>query len=91
MANTSGDGGAFAPILAAMNTMQSNVQGKEKADAHEYLEKFQKSVYITEQFILVYANNLYRRKHGISLMLYCKMHLLQLKPGYSPPQLLRER
>lgn len=33
----------FAPILAALATMQSNVQGKEKHEAHQYLEKFQKS------------------------------------------------
>lgn len=34
----------FAPILKALATMQSNVAGKEKADAHSFLEKFQKSV-----------------------------------------------
>lgn len=34
----------FAPILKALATMQSNVAGKEKADAHNFLEKFQKSV-----------------------------------------------
>lgn len=36
--------GGFAPIVAALNTMQSNLQGKEKVEAHEFLEKFQKSV-----------------------------------------------
>jgi hypothetical protein len=39
---TASDG--FAPILKALATMQSNVAGKEKADAHSFLEKFQKSV-----------------------------------------------
>ncbi len=34
----------LAPILVALSTMQSNVQGKDKMQAHEYLEKFQKSV-----------------------------------------------
>ncbi|KAI2788206.1 hypothetical protein POX_e06219 [Penicillium oxalicum] len=39
------DGGqAFAPVLAAVATMQGNVPRSEKAQAHEFLEKFQKSV-----------------------------------------------
>ena len=36
--------GALAPMLSALATMQSNVAGKEKVEAHEFLEKFQKSV-----------------------------------------------
>lgn len=44
MATKAANAGGFAPILAALATMQSNVQGKEKAAAHEFLEKFQKSV-----------------------------------------------
>ena len=36
--------GGFAPILAALSTMQSNAERSEKSEAHEYLEKFQKSV-----------------------------------------------
>lgn len=40
------DGGqAFAPVLAAVATMQGNVPRSEKAQAHEFLEKFQKSVW----------------------------------------------
>lgn len=35
---------AFAPVLAALNTMQSNVERAQKGQAHEFLEKFQKSV-----------------------------------------------
>ncbi|KAK5445198.1 Nuclear import receptor [Exophiala xenobiotica] len=38
-----GAAGGFAPVLTALRTMQSNVAGKDKADAHEFLEKFQKS------------------------------------------------
>ncbi|KAJ5693440.1 hypothetical protein N7462_002863 [Penicillium macrosclerotiorum] len=39
------DGGqAFAPVLAAVATMQGNVPRSEKTQAHEFLEKFQKSV-----------------------------------------------
>jgi hypothetical protein len=41
------DGGqAFAPVLAAVATMQGNVSRAEKTQAHEFLEKFQKSVRI---------------------------------------------
>ena len=32
------------PILAALSTMQANVERSQKSQAHEYLEKFQKSV-----------------------------------------------
>lgn len=39
--------GALPQILSALATMQSNVGGKEKAQAHEFLEKFQKSVSIS--------------------------------------------
>jgi len=35
---------AFAPILAALATMQANTDRSRKAQAHEYLEQFQKSV-----------------------------------------------
>jgi transportin-3 len=37
-------GQAFGPVLAAVATMQGNVPRSEKAHAHEFLEKFQKSV-----------------------------------------------
>jgi len=39
--------GAFAPVLAAVATMQGNVSRSEKTHAHEFLEKFQKSVSFT--------------------------------------------
>ena len=35
---------AFAPVLAALSTMQGNVSRQEKTHAHEFLEGFQKSV-----------------------------------------------
>ena len=35
--------GALAPILSALATMQSHAAAKDKAGAHEFLEKFQKS------------------------------------------------
>ena len=35
---------AFGPVLAALAAMQSNVPREQKTQAHEYLEKFQKSV-----------------------------------------------
>ncbi|KAH0358344.1 ARM repeat-containing protein, partial [Aureobasidium melanogenum] len=34
---------AFAPVLAALQTMQSNVDRSQKGQAHEFLEQFQKS------------------------------------------------
>lgn len=37
---------AFAPVLAALATMQGNVERAQKIQAHAYLEKFQKSVCI---------------------------------------------
>lgn len=37
-------GQAFGPVLAALATMQGNVSRSEKTQAHEFLEKFQKSV-----------------------------------------------
>lgn len=38
-----GDSG-YAPVLAALATMQANVDKAQKEQAHQYLEKFQKSV-----------------------------------------------
>lgn len=43
-ANMAASGAAgFAPVLAALSTMQSNAERFQKSQAHEYLEKFQKS------------------------------------------------
>lgn len=39
-----GAGQAFGPVLAAVATMQGNASRTEKTHAHEFLEKFQKSV-----------------------------------------------
>jgi hypothetical protein len=36
---------SFAPVLAALQTMQSNVDRTQKGQAHEFLEQFQKSVH----------------------------------------------
>lgn len=35
---------AFAPVLAAVATMQANVDRAQKGQATEYLDKFQKTV-----------------------------------------------
>lgn len=37
----------FAPVLAALSTMQSNAERSQKSQAHDYLESFQKSVSLT--------------------------------------------
>lgn len=42
MASTVTEG--YAPVLAALEAMQSSVERLQKSQAHEYLEKFQKSV-----------------------------------------------
>ncbi|EEA21116.1 Nuclear import receptor [Talaromyces marneffei ATCC 18224] len=44
MTSKPSDGQPFAAVLAAVATMQGNVSRSEKAQAHEYLENFQKSV-----------------------------------------------
>ena len=41
---TNGDTQAFAPVLAALATMESNLDRTQKGQAHEYLEQYQKSV-----------------------------------------------
>ena len=35
---------AFAPVLAALATLQGNVERTQKSQAHDFLERFQKSV-----------------------------------------------
>ena len=42
MASTGGT--AFAPVLAAMSTMQSSTDREQKSQANEYLQEFQRSV-----------------------------------------------
>ena len=44
MATKSEAQAGFAPVLAALATMQSNGSRTEKGQAHEFLEQFQKSV-----------------------------------------------
>jgi transportin-3 len=44
MAAKTGAQAGFAPVLAALATMQSNAPRREKGQAHEFLEQFQKSV-----------------------------------------------
>ena len=44
MADSASTTAGFAPVLAALKTMQGNVGREEKSSAHEFLEKFQKSV-----------------------------------------------
>lgn len=41
---TSAASESYAPVLIALSTMQSNVDRAQKTQAHEFLEKFQKSV-----------------------------------------------
>lgn len=39
-------GAGFAPVLAALATMQSNIDRAQKEQAHRFLEEFQKSVWL---------------------------------------------
>ncbi|KAI9888089.1 MAG: Nuclear import receptor [Watsoniomyces obsoletus] len=43
MAANGGTGSPFDPVLAAVSTLQKNVERAEKEEAHRYLEQFQKS------------------------------------------------
>jgi ABC-type transporter MlaC component len=57
---------AFAPVLAALQTMQSNVDRAQKGQAHEFLEQFQKSVTFQYSGSLLDhpTNSITRTKHG---------------------------
>jgi hypothetical protein len=39
---------AFAPVLGALATMSASVDRAQKGQAHEFLEKFQKSVSVSK-------------------------------------------
>ncbi len=72
----------FAPVLAALSTMQSNAGRSQKSQAHEYLENFQKSVrriktssihsmkptdiYVARSLVNDTFDFIYRRHHGRS-------------------------
>ena len=80
----------FAPVLAALSTMQSNVERSQKSQAHEYLEKFQKSVGLRSAselsvslLIKPYSNS---QKRGLQQIPCCHLQTLRPKPNSSPPQ-----
>jgi len=87
MANKTGAANGFAPVLSALVTMQSNVAGKDKTEAHEFLEKFQKSVrrIIKRAFGLAQADFHNSRKPGTLLTLFCKILCSHQSRGYSLP------
>ena len=60
----------FGQILAALATMQSNAQRKEKTQAHEFLEQFQKSVsaFATDRGCILMRHS---NKHGMSQTQCC--------------------
>ena len=43
------------PVLVALSTMQANVEQSQKTQAHDYLEKFQKSVRTIIQLALTWC------------------------------------
>lgn len=84
MASKASDAQPFAAVLAAVATMQGNVSRNDKAQAHEYLEKFQKSVWpshtltgscsclVPIEFSDADLVRLFRLKHGQLHMPCCK-------------------
>lgn len=58
---------AFAPLLAAVATMQGNASRTEKTHAHEFLENFQKSVQFPTQLVL------FRRDRSTVLILFARI------------------
>jgi transportin-3 len=82
MAAKSSPEAGFAPVLAALATMQSNASRSEKGQAHEFLEQFQKSVRLISFYpCLISTDQPLSRKHGLRRMLYYKAPILLLKPG----------
>lgn len=91
MATTNGDAQqAFAPVLQAVNAMRDGHREEKKA-AHEYLEKFQKSVrkrnrllLFAPSFMRTYTNFRYQRGRSQSVsynpMQIRKQRSLQLQP-----------
>ena len=49
---------AFGPVLAAVATMQGNVSRTDKTNAHEFLEKFQKSVSLSLTLLLLWITGM---------------------------------
>ena len=69
MAST--DSESFAPVLAALSVMQSNVERSQKTQAHDYLEKFQKSVGfgLVVSYSFTYIGTHWSRQLGLSHIL----------------------
>lgn len=71
---------AFAPVLAAVATMQGNVPRSEKAQAHEFLEKFQKSVRLAI-FIVIDSADTSRSRRGPQRMLFYSHQMYRWRPN----------
>jgi len=75
---------AFAPVLAALATMQGNFERAQKTQAHAYLEKFQKSVstHISSSTLTELANSdMSSRKPGQQRTLSYSLPVPQLRPS----------
>lgn len=65
MASKEGTAGqSFGAVLAAVTTMSGNVSRSEKEHAHEFLEKFQKSVRPSLPLILPPQGRLFHAAHN---------------------------
>jgi hypothetical protein len=88
MASKSNGLEAFAPLLAAVATMQGNASRTEKTHAHEFLENFQKSVWSpTKSGFLLHAD----RSIILILLVYRLMLGQPHMPCYSRQMLLSRR
>ena len=82
---------AFEPILAALAAMQSNASREQKTHAHEYLEKFQKSVRDCHTICGTLLTRVASLKHGMLPTLFCSLPLRQWRQNCSLRRLSRER
>ena len=94
----------FAPVLAALATMQSNANRGEKSQAHEFLEQFQKSpeAWTTTHAILqnsdspvearLFAATTLKGKVSLKVLLSPSLHVLQgVIDHLRPPPIARDR
>lgn len=84
----------FASVLAALTTMQSNEECTQKSQAHEFLEKFQKTVsppgsYFSLQTDFIFIH--YSRMPGQPPILCCHRLAFPRKPNFLPPPRSRAR
>jgi hypothetical protein len=72
MATANGSGQSYAQVLEAVAALNQNGQREQKIAAHEFLDKFQKSVGgIIYTVLELLSDSSHRWKHGQSLLAFC--------------------